>query len=226
MFISFIRLFTVVSYFYLNALEKKRKEEDIFTSNEFPVNCGIVPILSKGQKNAHYIPRVNTICAKSCRFSWNAAILNILNILNIFINANCPNISIIKLAYPQWICILIWNTLSTVQRPDLVGMNLGSALQLLIHGRTKAGSPSEGSLRPRVSRSRCSSQSKAFLKHGVISEDAAWCCNTAARSPIPKCIQWHRSQSLACFCKMVTAVLAISSTCALHLTSAAAFLKT
>lgn len=53
MFISFITLFTVVSYFYLNALggkKKKKKEEDIFTSNEFPVNSGIVPILSKGQK--------------------------------------------------------------------------------------------------------------------------------------------------------------------------------
>ena len=31
-------------------------------------------------------------------------------------------------------------------RSDLVGMNLGSGLQLLIRGKTKAGFPSEGSL--------------------------------------------------------------------------------
>lgn len=37
--------------------------------------------------------------------------LNILNILNIFINVKYPSIYIIKLAYPQWICILIWNIL-------------------------------------------------------------------------------------------------------------------
>lgn len=41
---------------------------------------------------------------------------------------------------------------------------MGSTLQLHIHGKTKAGSPSEGALQP------CVSQSKALLKRGVISE--------------------------------------------------------
>lgn len=55
--------------------------------------------------------------------------------------------------------------------------------------------------------------------------DAAWCCSIAARSPIPKCVQWHRSQSLLCFCKMVRAEVAVSNTYALHLTSATVFKK-
>lgn len=45
-----------------------------------------------------------------------------------------------------------------------------------VHGKTKAGSPSEGALQAHVS------QSKALLNHGVISEALP---DAAARSPIP-----------------------------------------
>lgn len=122
--------------------------------------------VQKDKKNAHYIPEVNIICAKSCRFSWNAAIVNTLNILNIFINARYPSMSIIKLAYPQWICILIWNTLSSVQRPDLVGMNSGSALRT---ARQKLAPFRKGPCNGVCHEAAAALKAKA-LKHGVISE--------------------------------------------------------
>lgn len=74
------------------------------------------------------------------------------------------------------------------------------------HGKTKAGSLSERSLQRRVSRSCCSSQSKGPEARGHF-RDTAWCCSTAARSPIPTCTRWRRSPSLACFCRAVTAAV-------------------
>lgn len=92
-------------------------------------------------------------------------------------------------------------------------MNSGSTLQSHIHGKTKAGSPSEGALQARVS------QSKALLRRGVVSEALP---DAAARSPNPSGAGVRLEPALS---RLATAVVAVSNAYAMRLTSPSAFLK-
>lgn len=144
------------------------------------MNLEIFPTLLylKDKKCPFYTLSQYNLC-KSCRFSWKAAIWNLLNILNIFINAKYPSISIITLSYPHWICILIWNTLKQHPETQFSRHEFGEHTVIACPWQDRSWLPFR-----RGPATTCVSKQSSPKAWGHF-RDTAWCCSTAARSPIP-----------------------------------------